>query len=107
MSHEWLVLGKFDIGSQEDKCFRYCGKAFERVDSEIRISVADNTRKIKPIRIHEGRKNGDELRPQELTQLRSVVGSLSWIARQGRPDLLYAVSRLQSEVKGATALKED
>ena len=37
----------------------------------------------------------------EERQLRSVVGSLSWISRQARPDILYRVSRLQSSVKGA------
>jgi hypothetical protein len=31
-----------------------------------------------------------------------VIGSLSWVARQARPDLLYRVSKLQQEVKGAT-----
>ena len=31
--------------------------------------------------------------------MRSVVGSLSWIARQGRPDLLYRASRLQANTK--------
>ena len=64
--------------------------------------MSDNTRRIHPIRIQDGRPNSDELTPSDVTQLRSVVGSLSWIARQGRPDLLYVVSRLQSEVKGAT-----
>ena len=41
-------------------------------------------------------------------QLRSVVGSLPWIARQPRPDILYRVSKLQSSIKGATVstLKE-
>ena len=34
--------------------------------------------------------------------MRSVVGSLSWIARQARPDILYRVSKLQSSIKGAT-----
>ena len=45
---------------------------------------------------------------KEISTLRSVIGSLSWIARQGRPDLSYRVSRLQTMVKGATigTLKE-
>ena len=96
------LLSKFDIGTQESQNFRYCGKSFDEVDSVIRINVSDNTRRIHPIRIQDGRPNHDELTPSDVTQLRSVVGSLSWIARQGRPDLLYVVSRLQSEVKGAT-----
>ena len=53
---------------------------------------------LSPSRWHKG----------EEKQLRSVVGSLSWIARQGRPDILYRVSKLQSGIKGATVstLKE-
>ena len=38
----------------------------------------------------------------EERQLRSVVGSLSWISRQARPDILYRESKLQSSIKGAT-----
>ena len=37
----------------------------------------------------------------EMTQLRPITGSLSWVARQGRPEL-YRVSSLQTAVKGAT-----
>ena len=34
--------------------------------------------------------------------MRSVIGSLGWIARQCRPDLSYHVSRLQGVVSKAT-----
>ena len=57
--------------------------------------------KVKPIAIEQGRPNSDALQPHEQSLLRSVVGSLSWIARQARPDLLYVVSELQSEVSKA------
>ena len=64
--------------------------------------MSDNTRKVKAIRIREGRKGAESLEPGEVTQLRSITGSLSWIARQGRPDLLYQVSSLQTGVRNAT-----
>ena len=35
-------------------------------------------------------------------QLRSVIGSLAWLARVCRPDLAYAVCRLQSSVHQAS-----
>ena len=44
----------------------------------------------------------DKLSPDETTKLRSVVGSLAWVARQGRPDLAYRVSYLQTAINGAT-----
>ena len=52
--------------------------------------------------IGEGRKRTDPVTPQELASLRSCTGSLAWLSGQGRPDIAYRVSRLQSSVKGAT-----
>ena len=94
------LLGKFDIGFQESETFRYCGTQFATT-TDGTVDVSDNTLKIKPITIEQGRPNSEALQPHELSQLRSVVGSLSWIARQARPDLLYVVSKLQSEVSKA------
>ena len=103
------LLSKFVVGSSEEGNFRYCGKRInQEKDSSIKIDVDDNTRKLSMIKIEVGRKLTDAVNPLELSQLRSVVGSLSWIARQGRPDLLYRTSRLQSLTKAATVatLKE-
>ena len=54
------------------------------------------------------RNLADPVTKGEEKQLRSVVGGLSWIARQARPDILYRVSKLQCSIKGATVstLKE-
>ena len=54
------------------------------------------------------RKQNDKVTKGELTQLRSAIGNLAWIARQARPDLAYKVSYLQTCVKSATVttLKE-
>ena len=48
------------------------------------------------------RNLADHVTNGEDRQLRVVVGSLSWIARQARPDILFRVSKLQSSIKGAT-----
>jgi hypothetical protein len=48
------------------------------------------------------RKHSDLVDRGEERQLRSVVGSLAWISRQARPDIMYRVSKLQSSIKGAT-----
>ena len=74
------LLGKFDIGSQESETFRYCGTQFATT-TDGTVDVSDNTLKIKPITIEQGRPNSEALQPHELSKLRSVVGSLSWIAR--------------------------
>ena len=97
-------LNKFNIGSTEGNDYRYCGKQFSRSgDGDIFVDTVDNTRKIKPIPIDAGRSSGNEqVSGDDITRLRSVTGSLAWVARQTRPDLAYRVSRLQSSIKNAT-----
>ena len=75
---------------------------------DILLAVEDNTRKTTYVEIAKHRNPADPVTKGEEKQLRSVVGSLSWIARQARPDILYRVSKLQSSIKGATVstLKE-
>ena len=82
------------MGSLEHSSFRYCGKQFVQNEKEVSIDVSDNTRKVKPIRVSSERKLSESLGPEDVTRLRSTAGSLAWLARQGRPDLLYRVSAL-------------
>ena len=49
-----------------------------------------------------GRKQTDVARDHEIAQLRSVVGSLDWVARQCRPQVSYGVNKLQSVCGTAT-----
>ena len=83
-------------------------KQFDASGHDILLDVEDNTRKTTYIEIAKHRNPADPVTKGEEKQLRSVVGSLSWIARQARPDILYQVSKLQSSIKGATVstLKE-
>ena len=96
------LLNKFEMGSLEHSSFRYCGKQFAQNEKEVSIDVSDNTRKVKPIRVSSERKLSESLGPEDVTRLRSTTGSLAWLARQGRPDLLYRVSALQTAVRGST-----
>ena len=102
------LLTKFEVGRKEKGRIRFCGKQFDVAGHDILLDVADNTRKTTYIEIAKHRNPADLVTKGEEKQLRSVVGSLSWIARQARPDILYRVSKLQSSIKGATAstLKE-
>ena len=103
------LLSKFEVGTTDTGSFRYCGKQFTQgPDYAVSIDVVDNTRRIGRILVASDRKPNDKLTKGELTQLRSAIGSLAWIARQARPDLAYKVSYLQTCVKSATVttLKE-
>ena len=102
------LLTRFEVGRKEEGRLRFCGKQFDASGHDILLDVADNTRKTTYVEIAKHRNPADPVTKGEEKQLRSVVGSLSWIARQARPDILYRVSRLQSSIKGATVstLKE-
>ena len=96
-------LAKFNIGSTETNNFRYCGKQFDRSSAgDILVDTVDNTRKIRPITFDAKRVGTERITGDDITRLRSVTGSLAWIARQTRPDLAYRVSRLQSSIKNAS-----
>ena len=101
-------LTKFEVSRKEKGRIRFCSKQFDVSGHDILLDVADNTRKTTYVEIASHRNPADPVTKGEEKQLRSVVGSLNWIARQARPDILYRVSKLQSSIKGATVstLKE-
>ena len=84
--------------------FRFCGKEIKQLpDKSIHVSCKHATESIGPIKFHmNGRKLTDPATESEIGQMRSVVGSLGWIARQSRPDLSYYVSAGQGAVCRAT-----
>ena len=66
-------------------------------DFSVSVKCKDTTEKIEPVRYDpKGRKQTDLARAHEIAQLRSVVGSLAWVARQCKPQLSYGVNKLQS-----------
>eukprot|EP00439_Symbiodinium_sp_Y106_P002780 s7959_g1.t1 len=90
------ILAKFDIGKIEHTDFRFCGRRFRQAeDFSVRIDAEENTRQIRKIIIPRNRKTTDRATQAEVTSLRSVVGSLAWVARFARPDLCYRVNSLQ------------
>ena len=97
------ILSKFDVGEVEHTDFRFCGRRFRQSeDFSVRIGAEDNTRQVRKINIAAGRKTTDRATEAETTSLRSVVGSLAWVARFARPDLCYRVNCLQRACSSAT-----
>lgn len=99
------ILREFAVN--EDKMatrkFRFCGKEIEQ-DSDYNVTVAcrDTTEQIGPARYTVGsRKPDDKATDKEVEQMRSVIGSLGWIARQCQPDISYDVSSSQGAVSRA------
>ena len=98
------LLDRYTIKTVESGTFRFCGRdVIQHPDFSISVKCKDTTEKIEPVRYDpKGRKQTDLARDHEINQLRSVVGSLAWIARQCRPQLSYGVNKLQSVCGTAT-----
>ena len=103
---QWrILLSKFDLGSTEMDNFR---SLVLREAVWPRSRWDDHNRSVRQHPMgerHNNRRNTSKHRPtftrwNDGPQVHT--GSLPWVARQGRPDLGYRVSRLQSSMKGAT-----
>ncbi|CAE7246083.1 RE2 [Symbiodinium natans] len=97
------LLDHFKIGRIEEGSFRFCGREYaQHPDGTIEINSRDNTRAIAPLEIPKGAKLTTPVTQGQRTALRSVIGSLAWVARATRPDLAYRVNALQQRVTVAT-----
>ena len=64
--------------------------------------MQEQYRKELPIKYDRAKRSlEDKANESEISQGRSVIGSLAWIARQVRPEYCYQSSRLQSVIASA------
>ena len=66
------------------RLLRFCGKQFNASGHDVLLDVEDTTRKTTYIKIAKKRSPGNPVNKGEEKQLKSVVGSLSWIAHHDR-----------------------
>ncbi|CAE7911421.1 RE1, partial [Symbiodinium necroappetens] len=83
----------------------YCGKEVKVMtkDSETCVTLAQNAfidGRLQPMRIESSRAKQLDARAnqEELTDYRSIVGSLQWLAVQSRPDIAFECNQLQKRV---------
>ena len=97
-------LDRYTLKTVESGTFRFCGReVIQHSDFSVSVRCKDTTEKIELVRYDpKVRKQTDLARDHEIAQLRSVVGSLAWVARQCRPQLSYGVKKLQSVCGTAT-----
>ena len=96
---------KFAFGTIETKDeFNYCGRVISQTETGIKITCPNLACKVRPVAMTSERRahRGDKATENEISQLRSVVGSLNWLTRVCRPDLAYQVHRLQSVMRVAS-----
>ena len=104
---DWEKLQKeLKFGSWTD--LKEGGKILGRVmrQSEDRHSVTIDMNQyctaLTEIQFDSSMKDDEAVNQQQSSQLRALVGQLGWLAKQGRPDLAFAVSFLQQNLVDAT-----
>ena len=99
------IIDKYKFGKVEQNSFRYCGRDVVRTDSEITVTCGSLIDRVRPVHVPPGpefKKPETPVTEAIRGQLRSIIGSLAWLSRVCRPDLSYAVCRMQSTVHCAT-----
>ena len=92
------LLKQYQVKEIHDGKFKFCDRNYEQHEGfSVSISCRESTENILAINFNRtGREPDSKATEGEISHLRSVNGSLSWIARQCRIDLGYQTSKLKS-----------
>ena len=93
---------KLKVGEQESKKFKYIGVNVEQKEDRICINQWRYVSSIQEPDASRFRGNR-VLNAKELTEYRSVVGQLNWIALHTMPEIAYSVSDLSKAFKEGTS----
>lgn len=98
------ICDMYKFGKLEKDNFRYCGRDTRHDQHGIHVDCDSLIDCVKPIflDVKEKKKSSEKVGDRLKGQLRSIIGSLAWLARVCRPDLSYPVCKLQSCVHSAT-----
>ena len=88
--------------------FRFCGKnVFQHPDGTVSLDQMDAIESVDYMVLRKDRRSmmNAPLTDEEKSSFRGLIGSLGWIARQTRPDVLVNVS-LASQTMGSPTIKD-
>ena len=104
--HKRFPFGTWQTVIEETAGVTYCGKEIKVAGSgnEQHIVLSQNgfiDGRLESIEVSKTRMKelDDRATPDELTDYRSAVGSLQWLATQSRPDVAFEVNQMQKRVK--------
>ena len=83
------VKRKFKISAEASSCFKYLGLMISQDKSGIKISQKQYIESLMTVAIPRNKNNDEKLTSEELSQLRSISGQISWVASQTRPDASF------------------
>ena len=89
----------FMVKTEEQFCFKYLGLKLLQSNSMITVSQDDFVKTLRIISCDSAYDHDTQISCEQLTQCRSSIGKLNWLATQTRPDLSYEVCNLTSTLK--------
>ena len=95
---------QFEISHQSTKAFKYIGLNIEQNSHGIYLDQINYIEEIKPIEISRERQKfkQSQCNSFEHDQYRKLTGQLNLVANQSRPDIVFDVCNLSSNVKFPT-----
>ena len=89
---------KYNFRTTTSDEFKFCGRIVVQDEKGITINCPAVLDRVKRIYMTPDRRKqrSEQATDAEVSQLRSVVGSLSWYSRVCRPDLAHGVNQLQA-----------
>ena len=100
-----LYMDRFKVGSFKSEEFVYTGvKTARGTSGRVSMDQKEYVHKLEEIKLERGRCSNkkDALGPDEVRSMRKLLGAMTWLGAQTRPDIAAEVSMLQSTLPGAT-----
>ena len=97
------IKEKLNIGKEDSETFKFLGIGLCSDQDNITLDQKAYIGCLQPIQINKDRasKKDENLNSEEMHELRSKIGQLSWIAYQSRPDIIFDTCVLAADIKNA------
>ena len=99
-----VLQGEFCIGSTASSTFKYIGLKVGSVAKGITVGQYSYAGLLTPLKLgcRRSAAKSSELSDAEKKEFRAMIGQLSWIATQTRPDIAFDVCELSGHCRNAT-----